>query len=61
MLSGTFSARALCHPAWSMITTAWSVGSSSALSIPRNTLIVPVLTHGACNATLDPVAGSTAA
>lgn len=44
-----------------MISTAWSLGPSSSLHIRRNTFIVPVFTCGACNATLAPVFGSTAA
>lgn len=61
MFAGTTSVLALCHPAWSMITIAWSPEPSSLLMIFRNTFIMPVFACGACSATLAPVAGSTAA
>lgn len=61
MLPGTSSARALCHPAWSMISTIRSPGSTSRDSTLRNAFIVPVLTCGASSAELNPAAGSTAA
>ena len=59
--SGSLSALLLCQPARSITSTTCSPALTSAASIRRKTLKVPVSTFGASSATLSPVAGSTAA